>query len=125
MSDRLKLPPTRDVRFHQRRKHDKWREAAPPEPALEVPVADSIKEALLHRTGRCGKLYQLVLSYEAANWNAINELAEEVGIPNHLLTSVYFICMENVNLLWEQLTNAYPNQEDAPTEAGAPDSIPS
>ena len=91
----------------------------------EVPVADSIKEALLHRTGRCGKLYQLVLSYEAANWNAINELAEEVGIPNHLLTSVYFICMENVNLLWEQLTNAYPNQEDAPTEAGAPDSIPS
>ena len=92
----------------------------------EVPVADAIKEALLHRTGRCGKLYQLVLSYEAANWNAINELAEEVGIPNHLLTSVYFICMENVNLLWEQLTNAYPNQEeDTSAEENGASAVPS
>lgn len=41
MSDRLKLPPERDFRFYQRRKHDKWREVAPPAPALEAPVADS------------------------------------------------------------------------------------
>ena len=41
MSDRLKLPPTRDFGFYQRRKHDKWREVAPPEPALEAAVADS------------------------------------------------------------------------------------
>ena len=31
------------------------------------------------------------------------------------LTSAYFICMENVNVLWEQLTNAYGEQE-APAE---------
>lgn len=83
----------------------------------EVPVADEIKEALLNRTGRCGKLYQLVLSYEAADWNAITELAEELGIPNQVLTNIYFICMENVNLLWEQLTNPYPHQEE-PEEEG-------
>ena len=41
MSDRLKLPPNRDYGFYQRRKHDKWREVAPPDPALEGPVADS------------------------------------------------------------------------------------
>ena len=77
----------------------------------EVPVADEIKEALLHHSGRCGKLYDLVLSYESANWDSITSLAEELGIPNQILTNVYFICVENVNMLWEQLTNAYPNQE--------------
>ena len=41
MADRLKLPPTRDFGFYQRRKHNKWREVAPPEPALEAAVADS------------------------------------------------------------------------------------
>lgn len=76
----------------------------------EVPVADEIREALLNRTGRCGVLYELVLGYEAADWDKITTLAEELGIPNNLLTSVYFICMENVNMMWEQLTNPYPNQ---------------
>jgi len=84
---------------------------APLEEILEeVPVADEICEALLHKTGRCGKLYELVLSYEAADWTKITELAEELGIPNNLLTSVYFICAENVNMLWEQLTNPYASQ---------------
>lgn len=41
MSERLKMPPYRDVKFYQRRKHDKWREVALPEPVLEAPVADS------------------------------------------------------------------------------------
>ena len=37
----MKLPPERDFGFYQRRKHDKWCEVPPPEPALEAPVADS------------------------------------------------------------------------------------
>ena len=41
MSERLKLPPERDFRFYQRRKHDKWRPVEPPVPPLESPVADS------------------------------------------------------------------------------------
>jgi len=41
MSDRMKYPPDHDFGFYQRRKHDKWREVVPPEPALEGPVADS------------------------------------------------------------------------------------
>ena len=39
--DRLALPPVCDFGFYQRRKHGKWREVAPPDPALEHPVADS------------------------------------------------------------------------------------
>lgn len=76
----------------------------------EVPVADEIREALLKRTGRCGKLYELVLGYEAADWHKITSLAEELGIPNNLLTGVYFNCVENVNVIWDQLTNPYQLQ---------------
>lgn len=90
---------------------------APMEDILtEVPVDDAVKEALLHHTGRCGKLYDLVLSYEAADWEKITQLAGELGIPDRLLTSVYFICMENVNVLWQQLTNPYGTEAKA--EAG-------
>ena len=87
----------------------------------EVPVSDDVKAALLRREGRCGKLYELVLSYEAANWDQITALAGELGIPENMLTSIYFICMENVNTLWEQLTNPYqhqgPPEQDSEQEA--------
>ena len=73
----------------------------------EVPLADEIREALLSKSGICGQLYQLVLSYEAADWARITALAADLGIADNKLTSVYFICMENVNVLWEQLTHAY------------------
>lgn len=85
-----------------------------------VPVDDHIAQALLHHTGRCGMLYDLVLSYEAADWQKITDLAEKLGIPDNLLTSVYFICMENVNLLWQQLTNPYSTGEPEPTEEEKP-----
>ena len=84
----------------------------------EVPIAEEIKTALLRKEGRCGKLYDLVLSYEAANWNKISSLAEELGIPNQVLTGVYFICMENVNMLWEQLNHPYAEQDQP--EGSAP-----
>lgn len=77
---------------------------APMEDILgEVPVAQEIKEALLHQTGRCGTLYHLVLSYEAADWHSISIYAKELGIPEHMITNIYFDCVENVNVLWEQL----------------------
>ena len=86
---------------------------APMEELLaEVPVADEIKAALLRREGRCGKLYDLLLSYESADWGRITTLAEELGIPDNMITSIYFICRENVNTLWEQLTNPYQRVEN-------------
>ena len=47
----------------------------------------------------------------AAGPGNAERLAEELGIPDNMMTSVYFICMENVNTLWEQLTNPYPQQQ--------------
>ena len=78
----------------------------------EIPVAEEIKTALLTREGRCGDLYELVLSYEAANWDKINYYAEKLGIPNRLLTNIYFLCMDNVNILWEQLTRVHADQTE-------------
>ena len=90
---------------------------APLEEILEeVPVADEIKAALIRKEGRCGKLYELVLSYETANWNAITAYAEELGIPNQVITNTYFTCVEDVNFLWDQLNNTSPNQEPEPAE---------
>ncbi len=82
----------------------------------EVPVADEVKEALIHQTGRCGTLYKLILSYESANWEETGHYAEELGVPDEVLANVYFQCVDGVNALWEQLTNGSPNQLPPKTE---------
>lgn len=70
----------------------------------DLPISEEVRAALLRKEGRCGKLYSLVLSYENADWNNITALAKELGIPDQVLTNTYFICVDNVNNLWEQLT---------------------
>ncbi len=96
---------------------------APMDEILEqVPLRDEAKEALLKRTGRCGMLYDLALSYEEADWSRIDDLAEALGIPTNLLTSVYFNCMEEVNRVWKEITSPEPNQlppEDMPEDEAA------
>lgn len=78
--------------------------AAPLEDILaDLPISDEVKEALLHHAGRCGTLYDLVLSYERADWKAIGELAETLEIPVALLTNTYFQCLSEVENTWRQL----------------------
>lgn len=76
----------------------------------QVPLREEVKEGLLYRKGRCGMLYDLALSYEQADWSKIDQLAEGLGIPTNLLTSVYFNCMEEVNRIWSEITSPEPNQ---------------
>lgn len=93
---------------------------APMEEILStVPVADEIKAALLNHEGRCGLLYDLVLSYEQANWEMITKYAEELDIPAHTLTNVYFNCTESVNATWKQMTAppGHPIEPEEPEEA--------
>lgn len=78
----------------------------------QVPMSDAVRAALLNHEGRCGMLYDLVLSYEKADWPQIAKLAQELRIPNEMLTVVYFNCMEEVNHTWEQLMSSY-NREDS------------
>ena len=84
---------------------------APLEEILDqIPLREEVKEALLHHSGRCGALYDLAVSYERADWGKIDQLANELGIPTNLLTSVYFSCMEEVNRIWNEITRPEPNQ---------------
>ena len=69
----------------------------------EVPVAEEIKTALLTRSGPSGLLYDLVLSYENADWDRVNMLSEQLGIPANLLTNLYFECMESANQVWDSI----------------------
>lgn len=88
--------------------------AAPMEEILaEIPIAQPVKDALLKQEGPCGALYQLVLSYERADWQAIGRLAEELSIQVDLLTNTYFQCLEEVNTIWEQLmsVNSFAGEE--------------
>ena len=81
----------------------------------QVPLREEAKEALLHHTGRCGMLYDLALCYEHADWSRIDDLANGLGIPTNLLTSVYFNCMEEVNRIWNDITK--PNPDQIPTQS--------
>lgn len=84
---------------------------APMEEILaQIPLRQEVKDALLNHSGRCGALYDLAVSYERADWGKIDQLAEELGIPTNLLTSVYFSCMEEVNRIWNEITRPEPNQ---------------
>ncbi len=78
---------------------------APMEEILtEVPVADEVKNALLHQEGTAGKLYALLLSYERADWDQISALANELHIPTNLLTSLYFDSVDRANITWARIT---------------------
>lgn len=78
-----------------------------------VPMAEEVKEALLHHTGRCGELFDLVLSYERADWKAIGDLADALEIPVNLLTNTYFQCLSDVDSMWRSLTETSENMAPA------------
>lgn len=72
----------------------------------QLPLGDEIKLALLKHEGRAGLLYDLILAYERADWKAMSTCAAELGIPQSMIAQKYFECVENVNNIWDGLTNA-------------------
>ena len=90
---------------------------APLEEILQqIPLCQEVKDALLQHKGRCGLLYDLALSYERADWSQIDRLAGELGIQTNLLTSLYFNCMEDVNRIWSEITQAANSQQKQASE---------
>ncbi len=76
--------------------------------ALEpLPIAEEIKQALLGAEGPCGALYNLVLSYDKAEWKAVAPLAAELKIEESIVSRTYLECVEYVNQIWDELMNPY------------------
>ncbi len=82
----------------------------------ELYIADEVKAALLSREGRCGQLYELVLSYEKADWKRISELADALGIPKNVMSQIYFECVETVNNIWNSLMLSSSTSETPPAQ---------
>lgn len=84
----------------------------PLEEALDqLPISDEIKLALLNMEGRTGLLYQLILSYEKADWKTMSSCAAKLGIPQSMIAQKYFECVENVNSIWNGLTRVNDEAE--------------
>ena len=79
----------------------------------QLPISDELKVALLYRQGPCGMLYDLILSYEAADWNRVNLISDELGVPANLLTTLYFESMDAANQLWESINSSAQNRWNA------------
>lgn len=77
---------------------------APMEEILyEIPIVKEVKDALIYQEGICGKLYQLILHYERAEWVETKEIAEELGIHTNQLAQIYMECVEEVNDIWDNV----------------------
>lgn len=70
----------------------------------ELPIEEALKEALLHKTGICGELYALVLDYERADWKSISSRVKILGIPSNMVAQFYLDCVDEVNQIWENIT---------------------
>ena len=83
----------------------------------EIPIEEEIKEAMIQHTGRAGKMFDMVLSYEKADWKQIKALSADLNLPTNILAQVYIDCVEEVNSIWEGLTDTVEPSEIQEEEA--------
>lgn len=71
----------------------------------ELTISDTIKGILTgeDENSRIYKLYQIVLSYEAADWHRIAAIAEELDVPTTRISQKYMESSEAINELWAKL----------------------
>ena len=64
---------------------------------LDIPIVEEVKAALVSKEGPAGRLYELILSYERAEWTEIKVIAEELGLHTNEMAQIYMECVEEVN----------------------------
>lgn len=55
----------------------------------ELPIAEEIKNALLRNDGIYGQVFDIVLSYEKAEWKTVDKRTEELGLEEEKLATIY------------------------------------
>ncbi len=76
----------------------------------DIPIVEEVKTALVTREGKAGRLYELILCYEKAEWAEIKEIAEELGLKTNEMAQVYMDCVEEVNNIWENVVGMSENE---------------
>lgn len=80
---------------------------APMEEILqEIPIVEEVKTALISKEGPAGRLYELILCYERAQWSEIKEIAEELGLHTNEMAQIYMECVEEVNDIWDNVVGS-------------------
>ncbi len=80
---------------------------APMEEILqEIPIVEEVKTALISKEGPAGRLYELILYYERAQWSEIKEIAEELGLHTNEMAQIYMECVEEVNDIWDNVVGS-------------------
>lgn len=69
----------------------------------DIPISNEVKKALIFKEGDAGKLYELILCYEKADWGETKKRAEELGIQTNLMAQLYMECVQEVNEIWENI----------------------
>ncbi len=70
---------------------------------FEIPIVDEIKNALISKEGPAGRLYELILCYENAQWTEIQTIADELGIKTNEMAQIYMDSVEEVNNIWDNV----------------------
>lgn len=76
----------------------------------DIPIVEEVKTALVTKEGKAGRLYELILCYEKAEWAEIKEIAEELGLKTNEMAQVYMDCVEEVNNIWENVVGMSENE---------------
>ncbi len=78
----------------------------------EIPINEDIKTALIDGEGGAGKLYQMVVCYEKADWKQCQQLADELDVKISILSQSYINCVEEVNSIWDNLMTDFPRPDE-------------
>lgn len=70
---------------------------------FEIPIIDEVKNALISKEGPAGRLYELILCYEKADWASIKTIADELGIKTNEMAQIYMDSVEEVNNIWDNV----------------------
>lgn len=78
----------------------------------DIPIVKEVKAALVSGEGEAGMLYELIISYEKADWKKIKELTETLGLQTNMIAQIYMECIDEVNEIWENVANSNGKQEE-------------
>lgn len=70
---------------------------------FEIPIVEEVKNALVSKEGPAGRLYELILCYENAQWAEIQTIADELGIKTNEMAQIYMDSVEEVNNIWDNV----------------------